>query len=115
MPQFHASRLKIERAYKHVRELEEWIDSFAHSEFYAVSVKKDPKCGRNSLVFTIKHSPSADAAIILGDALHNLKSALDILWNEVFTLITNRQPDDYTRFPFRKTAKELESAIRQDR
>jgi len=111
MPQFDASRCKIKRANHHIRELENSIVSFAQSDFYSVDVKKDLKSGQNSLVFTIKHSPSVDAALILGDALHNLRSSLDILWNEVVTLLAAQGPDSYPMFPVRKTAEKVEAAI----
>jgi len=111
MPQFDASHFKIERANHHIRQLEASIARFSRSDFYSVDVKKDVRSGQNSLVFTIKRSPSVDAALILGDALHNLKSSLDILWNEVVSFLTGQQSDDYTMFPVRKTAEKVEAAI----
>jgi len=111
MPRLDASRFKIERANHHIRQLEESIAGFAKSDFYSVAVKQDLKSGQNGLVFTIKHSPSVDAALILGDALHNLRSSLDILWNEVVSFLTGQRSDDYTMFPVRKTAEKVEAAI----
>ena len=67
------------------------------------------KCGSRvllTLFFDPATSPTEDAAVIIGDALHNLRSALDVLWHDVITECGGKSLK-YTRFPIRDTADEL--------
>lgn len=48
--------------------------------------------------------------LIIGDALHNLKNALDILYLQAIEATFGRA-ESHTRFPFRSDRKELEDAI----
>ena len=48
---------------------------------------------------------------MIGDALHNLRSALDILWHDIIRECGGT-PSRYTRFPIRETADELEPAFK---
>ena len=83
MEYFAASRLKIERAKQHINDLHSRILDFADSGFYALSVDKNTKTGNYGLKIEVRKSFPNDYALIIGDAAHNLKSALDVLANEV--------------------------------
>jgi hypothetical protein len=54
--------------------------------------------------------PTIDAALIIGDALHNLRSALDILYFQAMRETTGIT-DHRTRFPIRKDRQKLVVAI----
>ena len=50
-------------------------------------------------------------ALIIGDALHNLKSALDILYYQTFEAVAPGKADHRTRFPIRNEREQLISGI----
>jgi len=116
---FISSYKKIEWAEKHIRDLQSLLSKFTRSDFYTVSVKAHPKQGTNFLCFNIRHFrfPVDDAALTIGDALHNLRSALDLMYYET-VLACGGIPTDWTRFPICKTGEELavrwaKSALKQ--
>jgi hypothetical protein len=99
-----ASRLKVKRAKQHIDDINSAITGFLNSDFYAVSVDKDNEKGSNFLCIDIKPTPFPfhGAALVIGDALHNLRSALDILY---YGFVSG--PTDWTTFPIRDTREEL--------
>lgn len=103
---FSASRLKIERAMKHIRDLNYLLDTFAKSDFYSVRVEEHK--GRNRLFIDIDKTgfSTIDAALIIGDVLHNLRSAIDIAYFQAF-YETTAIVDHRTRFPVRDERHEL--------
>ena len=104
MPQFEASRKKVQRAEKHVRDLNDALIDFANSDFYRLAVEDNPRYGSQELVIDIDSSPEIliRCALIIGDALHNLRSALDILW---WSITVNQTK--HTHFPIRRTREDL--------
>ncbi len=107
---FHSSRLKIERAKQHINDLHSRILAFADTDFYSLSVDKNIKTGNYGLKVQVGKPLPDDFALIIGDAAHNLKSALDVALNEVIFRRLKRY-DDYTTFPFRKSRDSLVNAI----
>ena len=102
---FHDSHKKIERAYIHIRDLDRMVAAFGNSDFYSVSIDYDQWQRTNHLRFTIDTSGfKSDVAVIMGDALHNLRSALDVLYYE---LVPTELSTKWTRFPFRETREKL--------
>ena len=85
-----------------------WI---ADTDFYVLNVNRDSE--RRfwlSLFFDPTASPADDAAVMIGDVLHNLRSALDILWHDVIRECGGT-PSRYSRFPIRNTADELKGPL----
>lgn len=105
---FISSYKKIQWAEKHTRDLQSLLAKFTRSDFYTASVKAHPKQGTNFLCFKIRHFrfPVDDAALTIGDALHNLRSALDLMYYET-VLACNGVPTDWTRFPIFETREKL--------
>ena len=94
---FPSAQSKIQRANKHIRDLNSMLSEFGDSEFYELTVEFDPIRKTNHLRFDIDASGfTTDAALITGDVLHNLRSALDILYYEVVAEGTGTR---WTRFP----------------
>ncbi|HEV3512620.1 MAG TPA: hypothetical protein VGS05_13020 [Candidatus Sulfotelmatobacter sp.] len=108
---FPASRCKVERAQKHITDLNGLLARFVASDFYSISVHTDQN-GKNYLGFNIDKSPPTssfpivDAALIIGDTLHNLRSALDLLW---YSIVNG--PTKWTIFPIRDTRDQLISVL----
>ena len=72
-------RVKIERAYKHIDDLEDACKPLIGPVFKTVSLQGNAKAGNRGLHFGSMNIYSSDIPAIAGDAIHNLKSALDHL------------------------------------
>jgi hypothetical protein len=107
---FDASRKKIERAYEHIKELNSAVSAFGNSDFYTLRLEHNPRTRINYLHITIDPTDFLiSAALISGDILHNLRSALDILYYEI---VTPELASKYTRFPVRNSLEELKVPLK---
>jgi hypothetical protein len=97
---FNGSRLKIERAKKHIVELHNEIASFLKSDSYLIGVEKHPETGYDTPKLTITKSSPEGLAPIIGDAIHNLHSALDLAVCEVVRDKFGSAATDHVKFPF---------------
>jgi hypothetical protein len=112
MRQFASSRKKIQRAAKHISDLNAWLGAIITDDFYRINVEQDAKhMGWLSLDFDPLAFPTEDAAVLMGDALHNLRSALDILWHDVITECGGTT-SKFTRFLIRDTRDELVAPLK---
>src|SRR5437879_6404809 len=82
---FEHAKLKIKRANKHILELEREMDAFRQTDFYRFFVEKNPETGRSTLVGEVVQAVPEPVPLILGDAIHNLRSALDLGACEIYT------------------------------
>lgn len=105
----HPSRLKIERAKKHVNDLNDIIiDFLADKPFELWSRYKKKPSQRFLFVKQHKDIPT-EVSLIIGDAIHNLKSALDIL---AFRMVGDKAPTPQrVLFPFASSEKGLQGSI----
>jgi hypothetical protein len=113
MDRWESSRLKIEWAEKHIMQLYLMFRNFSETDFYTLSVKEDPGKLTHSLDFDMNLAALnfEYAALIIGDALHNLRSALDHLYYQV-VLACGGKPTKWTIFPIRDTREELETRVK---
>jgi hypothetical protein len=94
-------RLKIKRADKHIQDLDAARKEFIDTRPYVSYSETDPETG--ALVYKVSVEPHADEglrdlSVIAGDAIHNLRSALDLLaWQLVEA--NGQKPGDTTAFP----------------
>jgi hypothetical protein len=113
MPYITGSRLKAERAGKHLAELEERAARFIQETPYGPSRRLDADNYAYFIYeFPPQPTPSHELGVILGDLAHNLRSALDhIAWQ--LALLTTSNPSTQTAFPiFAATDKEKMSKFR---
>lgn len=99
MPYITGARLKAERAGKHLEELEREIASFFDENPYRFFRDSNPQ---NLDYYTYKFppqpAPPPALSVILGDIVHNLRSALDhVAWQ--LALRTTDDPYKRTAFP----------------
>jgi hypothetical protein len=107
---FTGPRLKIERAKHHINDLQSRVHEFETGNVHDVIIKPNADRGHDVLETRIVQAVPTEFALVIGDALHNLKAALDLVVNEV--VITRLgSSDDYTRFPVREDRKKLEAAV----
>ncbi|HVQ36690.1 MAG TPA: hypothetical protein VMS31_04115 [Pyrinomonadaceae bacterium] len=96
--------VKIERAKKHLADLRTAHDEFIRSEPYSVGRKPNPEPGYENfyLFFMSRIDPVPnDISALAGDAIHNLRSALDHLACQL-VVANGRSISDRTAFPIFK-------------
>ena len=89
---------KIERAKKHIADLHLACEAFFSSRPYDIRVETNPdKLERSYHLVSIREVPD-EIISICGDALHNLRSALDHLAFQL-VLVAGNKPTRRTCFP----------------
>ncbi|MGB7555544.1 MAG: hypothetical protein WBM04_14320, partial [Candidatus Korobacteraceae bacterium] len=92
--------LKIERADKHIADFKQRL--LTSSDRYGPSFHMDGNTGEKFLYYGLDDRYlRSDLALITGDAIHNLRSALDIAWGEIVNTVG--KPSTYTKFPISST------------
>lgn len=78
MPHYH--ELKLERACHHLSELEEGVDAWLDDQLKSTEVLQDPRDSDFVVLWvTVDKSPDDTFGLLIGDCVHNLRSALDVL------------------------------------
>jgi hypothetical protein len=91
-------RAKLDRAEEHLAALKDQVSAFLDTDPYGVREHIDPETGGYSLSIEIRQQPPLLVSVIVGDLIHNLRSALDHLaWQLV--LANGRKPSGSTQFP----------------
>jgi hypothetical protein len=110
---FLDSRLKVERANKHIKDIESSLRMLHDSQTSAVNV--DPETGCETLIYEFPNVDAvfSDVALMLGDAVHNLNCALDYTWLETIKRLAPDAVNDRAKFPVRRTANELEGSLKK--
>jgi hypothetical protein len=108
--QFRDARLKIDRANKHIADLESRIGGLPDHCVAAVEINT---AGGNEVIKYDLPDTSAysDIALMLGDAVHNLRCALDYAWIKTLERVAPQIIDHSTKFPVRDSADELKTAL----
>jgi hypothetical protein len=91
-------RVKINRAKKHLADLKAAIDAFDALHPYGVMIDKKTETGYEVHRFWLNVPIPNDWGGILGDCVHNLRSALDLLAVELIK-DGGGTPGDYASFP----------------
>jgi hypothetical protein len=113
---FAASRIKIARAQKHLAELADAIRAFVESRpaTFAVDISGPIGSQRAAIHFNIERLPPDELSAIIGDVIHNLRSALDLAACDLVRAKEGSQArvgDVY--FPICRRAEDLDDMIRR--
>jgi len=109
---FREARLKLERANKHIVNLDDRIAALPDSDIATVEI--NPLGGNEVIKHDITDTDAlVDIALIAGDAIHNLKCALDYAWLETVTKIIPSAVSKFAKFPIYPTSHALEAALRE--
>jgi len=109
--QFYGARLKIERARKHIRDLRALLVSEdVQGSFHAIQLESDLDTGCDSFKFELGQAVPEESMCIVGDALHNLRTALDFVANDIEFAVTGQRTRS-TKFPVFDTRNKLVDAI----
>ncbi len=107
------SKVKIERAHKHVQELTIAIKEFLASNPFSVIYEDEAGTGDRAYFIKINRQIPIEWGAIIGDIVHNARSALDLLaWQMV--LMNDGTPDRRTTFPISSNAKGFEKRASQN-
>jgi hypothetical protein len=104
------ARLKVERAKKHIAD---FTVSMIALEDACTSTIEYHEQGGQSLIHEIPdHRNALDQfSLIAGDAIHNLRSALDFAWRSTISRLLPDKLSDKTKFPVRETRQGVENAL----
>lgn len=83
---FEIPRLKVKRADQFLREFAGKSEEFRKSQPYALNLIDDGQS--QHLIFEVRALMPDDLTLVLGDAIHNLRSSLDVLVNDAFCMQT---------------------------
>lgn len=114
MPICKGARLKIKRANKHIADLDMCIESLKERLVATAHVDTNSGCEYIKCGFTgVDESEVLEEfSAIIGDAVHNLKCALDHVWVETLTRLIPARNWEKTKFPAFATRDDLEAALR---
>jgi hypothetical protein len=112
LPAIEAILLKTERAEKHIADLESVVSAFLKTGPYEEVIEE---CGDGRSVYRARviAQPEPRWGLILGDAVHNLRSSLDHLAVALVKAHGVVAPSDETAFPFAKAAKDFEDQLKR--
>jgi hypothetical protein len=102
--------VKVERAKEHVRDLETLVQGFLQSNPYEIVVQDEPDTGDRVFRVKVNSEPPLKWSAIIGDAIHNLRAALDLLVCELVRGEGNPVTVE-TGFPIFKSAKAFKSGF----
>jgi hypothetical protein len=105
---FTGPKLKLARGRKHVADLKAEISDYLSRDNWAVVLERHKQTGECRIALRGRLIPD-DFSAIFGDAVHNLRTALDILANDLVALSGATPKKVY--FPFADSGEALEPQI----
>jgi len=111
MVEFPGTRAKIERAEQHLRDIKARVGTLEES--YSATIQVNPNFGYKEIKYDLADDRAGqDFSLIIGDALHNLKGALDYAWIATLQRHAPHAIGDKTQFPIHRKSDSLESALK---
>lgn len=109
---FAAAGLKIERANKHITDLEAIV--LALPDAYASTIESNVGGGQTVKYTAPLNLPqrAAQMALIIGDAIHNLRVSVEYAYLGAVERHAPSVLDSYTKFPTGQTRKNVEDALK---
>jgi hypothetical protein len=110
-PSFHGPALKVIRAEHHICDLNRRVAEFFNQEPRPCTfVSFNDYKAQQAVVRFEQYKPvPTEFGLIIGDAIHNLRSSLDLAMSEI--LVPRGVDPEKIQFPFSKRADTLESTI----
>ena len=115
LPPFVAPRLKLQRARRHIDELEQEIGSFLARQPFRIVIEQ-PEWWKESWPIhawtaRLRELIPLELSAIIGDAVHNLRSVLDLLAGDLVRI--NGKSTKGVSFPFSADADDLAHQIKE--
>ena len=109
---FESAKLKLERADKHIADLEREFKAFKLSKPYTCGVHKDKDTGEAFVEIVLNEQLLDTIPLIIGDALNNLRCVLDHVTWEIVGWDKGTQ-DRKLQFPIKENRKFYEKACKE--
>lgn len=78
---FDGSRAKIDRAKRHLEELNADMEAGTSQQLYGIRTRDDPQTGERVVQLLLPRKLFIQYAVVVGDVIHQLRSALDhLVW-----------------------------------
>ena len=108
---YSGARLKLDRGAVHIREVDFTVYQFLRSRPYRIRQIADLDEEKFGYELSLTERPPAILAALLGDAIHNLRAALDVAVCAIAA--SRRQPISDTYFPFNRDGDKIETTIQK--
>jgi hypothetical protein len=108
MTNFPGARLKVDRAYTHIDELQALSDWYCVPDLHLPSFESNTATGAGQIFLQSEPIPP-QTALIIGDAIHCLRAALD---HAAFDLTKGKAQKEFISFPFGKSLESLKATIK---
>lgn len=108
---FEASKLKVERAQRHLNELATETRKYMRRDPFRLLIEDSPDPGYHNWIVKLRYGVPGCLSAIIGDVVHNLRTALDLLACDLVRL--NGGNDKNVYFPFSETAGDLDEMIKK--
>ncbi|MFN3669355.1 MAG: hypothetical protein ACK4VY_08615 [Brevundimonas sp.] len=105
-PRFFQARLKLQWAQEHIRRANHEWKTYLKTDFCKIVIEDDPEGGQQLRVVSLDLLP-ADIVLAVGDAVHNLRCALDYTVSELLGW-----KDTRLTFPMAEDRAELTDSFR---
>lgn len=103
------AKLKTERAYQHISNLNTELARFLESRPYALSIERDFQADKLRFKCGMTRSIPPIVMLLIGDAVHNLKAPLDYVWSGLHRAVDPSKSKVY--FPIGNTRNDVISRI----
>jgi hypothetical protein len=109
----HNARLKIDRANKHITDADVLVRAWQSPEFQFVREEINPQTGDKLLHYGfVKPLPFEDLALLIGDAIHNLRTALDYAWLATLKKFAPSRESEFSKFPVYEFRKKVDAGLK---
>jgi hypothetical protein len=108
LPPFVAPRLKLQQARRHIDELDREMASFLARRPFRLVIEQQQEW--HAWTLRLREQVPLEWSAVMGDAVHNLRSALDLLACDLVRI--NGENTKGVHFPFSADAKEFRRQIR---
>ncbi len=110
IPPLRGVRVKIDRAKKHFADLQAAVTAFESRKPYSFTMEIDSQTGYEIYRYRQSEPIPVEWGAIIGDCIHNLRSSLDLLANEL-VISNGGKPTRYTNFPVGSDLANFESIV----
>ena len=106
------AREKLRWAKKHFEDLRAGIEPFEARDAHRIWCEVDEEAGRYDFYVSGLQSPDPNWGLMIGDCLHNARTALDYVMVRLVSVITGEDPIDidWVQFPIYDDPKRLDGA-----
>jgi hypothetical protein len=88
--------LKIQRAFKHLKDLDVLVKDWIKGDHHSIRYERDPKDDYLIPLVTAEKPPADPFGLLIGEILHNLRSGLDCLAFQLMNAHTTSPPIEMT-------------------